>query len=375
MLGLSMSSTPFTRADDGYFTTPDDIAVAMLTSGTTGPPKRIPIRYRDFERALDAHARIGGRDVPAGPRLSPATNILAVPPVNITGMWQLISAVAVGRSLALLDRFRVDDWVRLVEEHRPRAGRIPPAAVKMVLDARPPRESLASLKAIWSGGARLDPEVGRKFEEVYGIPVLQAYGSTEFTGGVATWSLSDWYRWRDTKRGSVGRPNRGVEIRTADPETGDFLAPGIAGIIVIRARHAAVGGENSWVRTNDVGRLDDDGFLWIDGRADDVINRGGHKVFPAEVESVLARHPAVKDVAVLPLPDTRLGQLPGALVVIRADHQRPAEEELIALVKKHLAPYCAPASFRFVDVIPRNAALKTDRRQALDLLTTDAVGS
>jgi len=363
----------FAGQRDDFYTAASGVAVAMLTSGTTGPPKRIPIRYRDFERALDAHAKISGSNRHATQRLSPATNILAVPPVNITGMWQLISSVAVGRSLALLDRFRVDDWVRLVQEHRPRAGRIPPTAVKMVLDARPPREALSSLKAIWSGGARLDPEVGRQFEDIYGIPVLQAYGSTEFAGGVATWSRSDWYDWRDTKRGSVGRPNSGVEILTVDKETGEFLPEHESGLLVIRARYAAANDGSGWVKTNDVGRLDEDGFLWIEGRADDVINRGGHKVHPTEVESVLGRHPAVADVAVVPLPDDRLGQVPGALIVLASGHERPADEELASWVKQHLAPYCAPTHFRFVDVIPRNAAMKTVRRQAIELLTKDGI--
>jgi long-chain acyl-CoA synthetase len=357
------------RAD--FYAADRGVAVAMLTSGTTGPPKRIPIRYRDFERALDAHARISGNNRHAVPRLSPATNILAVAPVNITGMWQLISTVAVGRSLALLDRFRVEDWVRLVEEHRPRAGRIPPTAVKMVLDARPPSEALASLKAIWCGGARLDPEVGRQFEDRYGIPVLQAYGSTEFAGGVATWSRSDWYDWRDTKRGSVGRPNTGVEIRTVDKETGEFLAAHESGLLIIRARHAATNDDSGWVKTNDIGRMDEDGFLWIDGRADDVINRGGHKVHPAEVESALNRHPAVADVAVVPLPDDRLGQVPGALIVLAPGHERPAYAELADWVKQRLAPYCAPVLFRYVEAIPRNAAMKTVRFQAIELLTRD----
>ena len=173
------------------------------------------------------------------------------------------------------------------------------------------------------------PDLADAFEKAYGCPVLLSYGATEFTGGITGWSLRDWQQWKDTKRGSVGRTHPGVEISVIDPETEEELPPGQYGILQVRSAQAA-GGDGQWVRTNDLGSVDEDGFVWIHGRADDVINRGGFKVFPAEIEDCLEAHPQVREAVAFGIPDERLGQVPVAVVVAEG---AVSPDELVAWVE------------------------------------------
>ena len=154
-------------------------------------------------------------------------------------------------------------------------------------------------------------EVQEAFETRYGIAVLPSYGATEFAGGVAGWTLPLHREWGVTKRGSVGRPQPGRELRVVDPETGSECATGTSGQLEVRSR------DGEWVRTTDVARIDDDGFVWIEGRSDDAIVRGGFKVFPNEIADVLRAHPAVLDAGVTGIDDERLGAVPVAAVELR----------------------------------------------------------
>jgi acyl-coenzyme A synthetase/AMP-(fatty) acid ligase len=169
----------------------------------------------------------------------------------------------------------------------------------------------------------------------------------------------DWQQWKDTKRGSVGRTHPGVEISVIDPATGDVLAPGVHGIIRVRSAQAS-GGDTQWVRTNDLGTVDDDGFIWIDGRADDVINRGGFKIFPTEVEDCLEAHPQVRESVIFGVADERLGEVPVAVVVTAGD---VTAEDLIAWVRSRLTGYKVPVRIQLTDSIPRNSAMKILRKQ------------
>jgi long-chain acyl-CoA synthetase len=339
-----------------------DVAILMLTSGTTGPPKRVPISTSALEATIsNAQAHFVGNVASGAPVRGRGVTIASLPPVNISGLWSLISSLLGGGSLVLLDRFEPRTWAEAVARHHPRSASLPPTALRMVMDAEIPRDGLASLRAIWSGTAPLDPDLADEFEQRYGIAVLATYGATEFTGGIAGWSLSDWKQWRQVKRGSVGRAFKGIDVRIVDPETAEPVVCGQPGIVMIRTAQAATAAPDEWVATNDLGRLDGDGFLWVDGRADDVIIRGGFKVSPVEVERVLCQHPAVADAAVVGIPDDRLGAVPVAIVVPRKD--QPSAEELIGWVKGHLQAYKAPIRIVFVDAIPQTTSLKADRRE------------
>jgi acyl-coenzyme A synthetase/AMP-(fatty) acid ligase len=189
--------------------------------------------------------------------------------------------------------------------------------------------------------------------------VLLSYGATEFTGGIAGWSLKDWARWKDSKRGSVGRPHPGVEVAAIDPASGAPVGPDEQGILQVRSAQTT-GGDVGWVRTNDLGRVDEDGFVWIHGRADDVINRGGFKIFPAELEDCLELHPGVSEAVVFGVPDDRLGQVPVAVVVTAGN---ASAEELIAWTRTRMPGYKVPVRVEITENIPRNAAMKVLRNQ------------
>ena len=356
--GLEQVGTgPHHRADP-------DVALTIPTSGTTGPPKRIPISWTQIDTMASGPT---GRDAadPAKARVM----INSLPLVSIGGCLAVVGAAWAGRPLALLERFDVHQWAALIRDHQPRRAGAPPAVIQMVLDEQIPKEWFASVRSFFTAAAPLDPAVAVEFERVYGIPVLQGYGSTEFLGGVAAWSLEEWGEWRDRKLGSVGRALPGVRLRVVDPNDGRVLGPSDVGILEVEPVQRPAGTPPGWMRTTDLARLDADGFLWLFGRVDDVINRGGFKVPIDEVERVLLDHPDVAEAVVVGLDDVRLGQVPGAAVVLRAGHSSPDETELLDWARARLAPYKVPVTIAVVDRIPRNPMMKALRTEVRDLLT------
>jgi long-chain acyl-CoA synthetase len=333
------------------------VAVEMLTSGTTGPPKRIALRYQSLEQSLLGAAHYESRKGEAdGPVLKKGVAIVAAPLVHVSGMWRTIQALVDGRRISLLERFTVEGWLDVVRRHRPKVSSLVPAALRMVLDADLPKEDLASLRAVTSATAPLPPETAIAFEEKYGIPVLTLYGATEFAGGVAGWTLKDHQKWARAKRGSVGRVHPGCELRIVSPEDGSVLAAGETGLLEVRS--AQLGTEAGWVRTTDLAELDADGFLWIRGRMDNAIIRGGFKIAPAEVVEVLERHPAVHEASVVGIADERLGALPVAAVELESGVPPVDGEELRSFARQHLAKYQVPARILVVEELPRTPSLK-----------------
>jgi acyl-CoA synthetase (AMP-forming)/AMP-acid ligase II len=348
---------------DGQIQVDGGVAILMPTSGTTGPPKRIPLRYGEIEHALhSAQEHYMAGSAQAGSVRGAGVQIIAMPPTNISGVWAIITALSGGGRTLLQDKFEPVAWSEAVAEYKPRSASLPPAALRMVLDAGIEPDQLASLKAVWAGAAPTGADLAAQFEQTYGCPVLLSYGATEFTGGITGWSLKDWHQWKDTKRGSVGRPHPGVEVSAIEPLTGEPIEPGEHGILQVRSAQAS-GGDGCWVRTNDLGSVDGDGFVWIHGRADDVINRGGFKIFPAEVEDCLEAHPQVREAVVFGVADDRLGEVPVAVVVTVGDI---TTEDLIAWVRSRLTGYKVPVRIVLTDAIPRNSAMKILRKQVRD---------
>ena len=342
------------------------IAVEMLTSGTTGPPKRIPLAYDAFERTIMAagrHYKQGATEAgEAGPRLRSGVAIVASPFVHMSGIFRTLLNVCEGRRVVLLDRFTVDGFVAAVREHRPRAVSLVPTALRMVLDAHVDPDDLSSIEVVTSGSAALDPAVQREFEERYGIAVLPSYGATEFAGGVAGWTLPLHREWAERKLGSVGRPQPGRALRVVDPETGADLGVDAVGLLEVGSTR-----DDAWVRTTDLARLDADGFLWVHGRADDAILRGGFKVFPSEVLEVLRSHPAVRDGGVTAMSDDRLGAVPVAAVELR-DGMTATSDELLEFARDHLTSYQVPRVIVVVDELPRTPSMKVSAPGVLALV-------
>jgi long-chain acyl-CoA synthetase len=346
----------------------DGVAILMLTSGTTGPPKRVPLKHAVLERQIKS-AATGARHGGAADAQTTVQGaaILHGSLVHISGVWGVMTAVAAGRAICLLEKFSVPAWRAATAEHRPLGLGASPTALRMILDADIPREEMSSLRSIGVGTAGVDPALVDEFMLRYDLPVLPNYGATEFAGAVASWPLAEFRaRWNE-KRGAVGRVHKYNDARVVDPETGEVLPFGQEGILELKGYSIDQDGE--WVRTSDRAVLDEERFLWIRGRADNAINRGGFKVQPDDVVAVLRKHPAVSEVSVVGIPDRRLGQAPAAAIVLKPGAERPPEAELEALVRAELMAYCVPIAYRFVDDLPRTPSLKVSMPAVRDLFT------
>ena len=368
------------------------IAIVSFTSGTTGRPKPIELQSSAVIRLMDTIIST----VRKGRELTERPSMPHVIPVSTSlwaGIYNVIFAVRTGSPALLMPRFDALEYARVVGQYGIASTVIPPAAITMLND-EPGIESLDPLKIVRSITAPLSPLQARRFYDRFGVMVLNGYGQTEVGGEVVGWTARD-FREHPEKLGAVGRPYQGVDLRFSRSDV-DGL-----GTQSDDANHRIDGGDNEgreqsgelWVRTaytaslnpegrlgdrldgdgffrtGDIARLDEDGFLWIEGRVSDMINRGGLKVFPAEVEEVLLLSESVSDVAVVGVPDNRLGEVPHAFVVPAAGNSTPDASSLEQLCRQHLAPYKVPVAFEALEELPRSEVGKVLRRVLVDQAT------
>jgi acyl-coenzyme A synthetase/AMP-(fatty) acid ligase len=337
-----------------------DTVLERLSSGTTGPPKRSPQTLESTMNALVLGERKEAAD--KGPlRLKRSPSIIFRSLAH-AGSFAVLLALYSARPISLYEKFTTEATVDAIRRHRPKVASFVPTMVKMIWDAQVPVEDLSSLIAIRTGTAPLDPDLQAKFEEKYGIPILVDYGATEF-GGVTAWTLADHKQYAVKKRGSVGRVVAGAHMRVVDQETHEVITDGRIGILEVKVERKS----KDWIPTTDLAVIDSDGFLYIRGRADDAIVRGGFKVLPEEVNKVLRKHPDVLDVAVVGVPDERLGQVPVAVIEIRPGHAVPDEATLKAFARDHLTPYQVPVAYKFTEKLPRTVSMKVNRTEVLKL--------
>jgi long-chain acyl-CoA synthetase len=327
-------------------------AIEMLTSGTTGAPKRLALSFATIARAMVGESSESAKQFPDATQLAPA--LLMFPFGNISGLYSYFPMAAGGRPVVLLEKFNVGQWWDFVKRFHPKQMNLPPAGVRMVLDAGIPKEDLAGIEYIGSGAAWLDPNVQAEFQRRYGIPILLSYGATEFGGVVTAMTLELYQQFGNGKIGSVGRPWAKTQLRIVDPATGRLLLAGETGILEILSPHCGP----EWVRTTDFASIDSDGFMYHRGRADGAIMRGGYKILPEAVAEKLALHPSIAAAAVVGIPDERLGEIPVAAVELRPDQAPPTEAELEAHARRHLYSTHVPAAFRIVDSLPRTPSMK-----------------
>jgi acyl-coenzyme A synthetase/AMP-(fatty) acid ligase len=292
--------------------------------------------------------------------------------VHLGGLFRVLMCVADGRSFTLLERFSVEGFVDAVRRHRPATATLVPTALRMVLESDVDPSDLASLRSVVCGTAPLDPDDADAFTDRFGVPVLLTYAATEFGGGVAGWTVADHREHWAAKRGSVGRAHPGCELRVVDQSSGEPLGPDQEGLLEVRAAQL---GDQGWVRTTDLARLDADGFLFILGRADQAIIRGGFKVLPDDVRAALERHPAVRGAAVIGRNDRRLGAVPVAAVELRDRTAEVGPDDLVSHAGTVLAPYEVPTEIRVVDALPRTDSGKVDLAAVTALLDPDATGA
>ncbi|WP_374159627.1 class I adenylate-forming enzyme family protein [Mycobacterium sp. G7A2] len=338
----------------------EDVALLQFTSGTTGAPKPVPLRHATVLDLIDRLlAKLRGAKPETGkPKRAPMPNLVPLSLSLWAGIYQVLFAFRAGSGVVLMDRFAPTDFAVLVKRHQLRSTVLPPAALTMVLYDEAVTD-LSPLKIVRSITAPLSPVQAARFRDKFGVLVLNSYGQTELGGEVVGWSAADAREWGETKLGSVGRPLPGIDVSIADDEvmvrTPTTAARKIDAAFLDRLT------DDGWFHTGDLGWFDDDGFLWLDGRVSDMINRGGLKVFPGTVEDVLMSAEGVREAAVVGVSDERLGEVPWAFVA-RIDDSL-TEQSLMTWCREHLTPYRVPTRIVFVDRLPRNDVGKVVKRE------------
>ena len=353
-----------------------DIALILRTSGTTGRPKAVLLRHSGTLAALDASLeklRRRGRSRPAPDGAQHRMNLIPVSLALWAGVFNTLFSLRAGFGVVLLDRFTTPGFAHAVRAHDIRSTVLAPAMITMLTDD-PEISDLSPLRLVRSITAPLSPQLARRFHDKFGAFVLNSYGQTELGGEVVGWTTADLREFGEGKLGAAGRPYSHIDLRiqrddgsAADvDELGEiivrspFRMSGYAGADGSSGQPAEDRFIDGYLRTGDLGRLDADGFLWVEGRVSDMINRGGLKVFPDEVEEVLRRHPAVRDAGVAALPDHRLGEVPHAWIV---SDQAVDEAVLAAWCRQYLAPYKVPVAFTRISALPRSDIGKLLRRE------------
>jgi long-chain acyl-CoA synthetase len=344
------------------------VALVQMTSGTTGRPKPVLLTHAGVLELMDGVLRKirGGAKREAGAG-RPMPNLIPVSLSLWAGIYNMLFAFRVGAAVVLLGAFEPQRFAELVERYQVKSTVLPPAAMTMLTNDDAIAD-LAPLRFVRSITAPLSPLEATRFHDKFGIAILNSYGQTEIGGEIIGWNAAESREFGASKLGALGRPHDGVHVRIDDP-TGELqvrtpaLSAGYADGADLGDRLT----DDGWFRTGDIGRVDDDGFVWIEGRMSDMINRGGLKVFPAEVEEVLRLSPSIADVAVVGAPDDRVGEVPVAFVVLRGDGALDAAA-LDALAREQLAPYKVPMRFVQIDALPRNDVGKVLVRELLTRL-------
>jgi oxalate---CoA ligase len=343
---------------------PDDVALVLHSSGTTGRPKRAPLRHRNLAASIDNIVNTYG--------LAPSDIALCVMPLfHVHGLVaSVLSTFASGGTVVVPSRFNPLGFRRLVKACRATWYSAVPSIHQLVL-ARSSEPSLAdapneqSLRFIRSASSALPQATMMQLEASLGIPMLEAYGMTEASHQVASNPLPPAAR----EAGSVGR-GVGVRIGVMD-ERGGLLTIGASGEVVIQGSNVIDGYDNNpdanaaaytngWFRTGDLGVIDAAGYLTLVGRLKEMINRGGEKIAPHEIDEVLRSHPAVVDAVTFGVPHPVWGEEVQAVVVLRSE---VTERDLLRHSQQHLAEFKIPKQIHFVDAIPKSATGKVQRNR------------
>jgi acyl-CoA synthetase (AMP-forming)/AMP-acid ligase II len=339
-------------------------AIIQFTSGTTGRPKPVPLRHDTVLALLDSVIGSLRAPRPGAEQRAPMPNLVPVSLSLWAGIYQVLFAFRLGAPVVLMERFEPVEFARLVREFGIRSSVLPPAAMVMLSDDAEVT-SLEPLRYVRSVSAPLSPIQARRFHDRFGVAILNGYGQTELGGEVVGWTAADWKQFGPAKLGAVGRPHAGIEVRVRDDE------------LQVRSQSTEPAGDlgdrvtpDGWLRTGDLARIDDDGFVWIDGRVSAMVNRGGLKVFPDEVEEHLRAYPGVADAAVAGVPDDRLGEVPWAFLVLEAGATVEGDE-LREWCRARMAAYKVPEGVTVVDALPRNEIGKLLRQELVPLVPLD----
>ena len=339
---------------------PDALASLLYTSGTTGQPKGVMLTHRNILDNAEQFARV---------HYGPADRLLILAP--LFHCWGLINGVlgmcAVGGTSIVMRRFRTEPALDLIESGRPTLALGVPTMFNYM--ARSPSiagRDLSSLRAVLTAAAPMPRELLETLRRDWGVGFAESYGLTETSPVITTTPPSA------NRPGSCGRAMGDTALKVADPDgaplpvgsVGELWARGTAiaaGYFNRPDATAAVFTADGWFRTGDIARIDADGYVHLVDRAKDMINVGGEKVYPRDVEEVLLRHPAVADAVVIGVPDPLLGEVVKAFLALQPGHAL-TPEEVAGFLRPHLANFKLPRTFAFVDAIPRSPSGKALRR-------------
>ncbi|MFD4876161.1 class I adenylate-forming enzyme family protein [Streptomyces sp. NPDC058420] len=354
----------------------DSVAVVLYTSGTTAEPKAALLRHRHLlAYVLNTQEFASAEEGDAA--------LVAVPPYHVAGLMNLLTNLYSGRRLVYLSAFDAGEWLETARSEQVTHALVVPTMLARIVAEVPTDEAgTPTLRSLAYGGARTPrPVVERALRIFPGTGFVNAYGLTETASSVAVLGPDDHREAlaasdpavRD-RLGSVGRPLPGVEIEIRDDD-GEPAPAGETGLVFVRGDQISgeYGGRSAldadgWFPTRDRGRLDADGYLFIEGRADDTIIRGGENIAPAEIEDVLVAHPGIVEAAVIGVPDPEWGQRIVAVVVGEGD---PAEVR--QWVKDRLRSSKTPDVVVFRAELPKTETGKLLRRTLLaELETTHA---
>ncbi|HET8629626.1 MAG TPA: long-chain fatty acid--CoA ligase [Thermomicrobiales bacterium] len=343
---------------------PGDVAVICYTSGTTGRAKGAMLTHRNFIANLEQMEAVGSMKMTAAD-----VELLVLPLFHIYAMnVGLNGAIRLGATVVLMLRFELLPVLEQIERHRCTVFLgAPPMYVAWVNTPGAERYDVSSLRVAGSGAAPLPAAVLARFRELTGVAIGEGYGLTE----TAPTTHSNYVGDKGIRPGTVGLPLPGVECRLVDEHDRE-VSPGAEGEIVVRGENVMVGYwhqpeasaealRGGWFHTGDIATVDADGYYTIVDRKKDMINAGGFKVWPREVEEVLYHHPAVQEAAVVPFPDPYAGERPLAFVSLKAG-QHATADDLIQYCRANLASFKAPTRVEFRDDLPKLPTGKVLRR-------------
>jgi len=364
--------------EGGALQPPEDdraVAVSLFTSGTTGAPKSALLRHGNLMAYILGSVEFGSAE-------DDEAALVSVPPYHVAGISAVLSNTYAGRQTVLLPSFDAAAWLDLATRHNVSSAFVVPTMLARIVEhlethrQEPPQ----ALRALAYGGGKMPPGIiARAMALLPNVDFTNAYGLTETSSTVALLGPED-HRQAATSENpalrrrlhSVGRALPSVELQIRN-EAGDVLQPEEAGLVFVRGEQVAgeyqgLGSQldaDGWFPTRDRGYLDADGYLFLDGRADDVIVRGGENISPGEIEAVLTQHPAVADAAVVAMPDETWGEAIAAAVVLKPAAIATAEE-LQSWVKDRLRSSRAPQRVEFYETLPTNELGKVLRRVIRD---------
>ncbi len=366
------AATTGTAGEPDWSADADDIAILLFTSGTTGAPKAAVLRQKHLVSYIFGSVEFGaaGED---------EATLVSVPPYHIAGIAAIASSVYSGRRIVQLPTFSAESWLEAARREKVTHAFVVPTMLARIVDLLGDASSaeLPSLKALAYGGGKMPQSVIEKALRLFpGADFTNAYGLTETSSTIAVLGPED-HRAAIASDDpavrhrliSVGRPLPSVEVQIRD-ENGAVLGPNQRGEVYVSGeqvsgeylgRGSSVGSDG-FFPTRDGGSMDDAGYLFLEGRIDDIIVRGGENMSPGEIEDVLLEHEAIADCAVVGVPSEQWGEAVAAVVVTKPG-KAASIEDLQAWVKKHLRSSRTPERIEFWESLPYNETGKLLRRQ------------